>query len=54
MDRNPLLESAKVKEAIIFLWAQVIHSKINIAMSQDDVRKIEDQISQLQNFIDGK
>lgn len=51
MDRNPLLESAKIKEEIIFLWAKMIHRKINIAMSEDDDRKIEDQILQLKNFI---
>jgi len=54
MDRNPLLESEKIKEEIIFLWSKLIRSKINIAMSQDDIGKIQDQIWQLKNFIDGK
>lgn len=54
MHRDPLLESAKIKEEIIFLSAKMIESKINVAITAEDYSKILKQINDLRDFIEGK
>lgn len=54
MHRDPLLESDKIKEAIIFLWAKMIERKINVAITPEDDSKILKQINDLSDFIEGK
>jgi predicted transcriptional regulator len=50
-DRDPLLESENIKSQIVDLWIKMISSRINSAMTAEDLEKIKNQISDLQRFI---